>query len=161
MYATFLQANITIALISSFLVIFYFLYVVRVESAIVATQTKSATAELCNELKSISPKIAHSVSKLITLPPTDHRADQRSADNNRAIRAKSIKFIGIFLMIQAFIVVVLSRYLTTTILIDSLLTASITALTEFCFLKLVIQRYIVFDSHRLKFDMLDTFEKLF
>ena len=155
---------LSVAFIATFLCIFYFTYVSKVEGQIVSDQMSSITVQLLDEVTVSLPKSYYPTIKSLVgviKPPNMEAADKVASDSNNKIFQDVIKVIVPVITVAVIGTYMMSKkyeFSYTEILIQALLGTAAAGLTEFTFLKLFISKYMVTDVNFVKYKVLDALD---
>jgi len=156
---------LSVVLISSFIIIFFFTYASFVEKNIVKSRCKMIVEDLTGTVKNILPpeylkSIQANVSNI--KPPNLIEEDKYVNENNKLLMKKSVKILIVILCIGISIVFILHRiykFPLKQLILTNLVTLLFAALTEFSFLTFFAQNYITIDSNFIKYKILDVIVK--
>ena len=156
---------LSVVLISSFIIIFFFTYASFVEKNIVKNRCKTIVEDLTGTVKHIIPPeylkyIQDNISNI--KPPDLIEEDKDVNENNNLLMKKSIKILLVILCIGFSTVFILHRiykFPLKQLLITNLITLLFVALTEFSFLTFFAQNYITIDSNFIKYKIIDVIVK--
>lgn len=144
-----------VILIATFICIFFFTYVSKVEGEVVKSQMSNIVNNLTNGLQILPDK-----DKGINLILKNLKApDMSSADNdveqsNNELKKKAAKIFGTIVVVGVIIIYYLwskHRFDIKTMIIHSVIILVFVALTEFLFVTLVSKNYQIIDPNYVKY----------
>ena len=149
--------TLSVILVSTFISIFFFTYVSKVEEEIVKTQMDNIVVNLIKDLNLwVSPEFKNilrdSVNKMKS-PETSQEDDEVLKSNNKLL-IKSIKVFGIVFCIGIFLIWCMwykYRFNIKEIVLYNLIMICFVALTYFLFLISVPKNYNIIDVNHVKY----------
>lgn len=147
-----------VILIASFITIFFFTYVSKVEGQVVKNQISDIVADLTDGTKLIfTPTQLNVISTALEqylVMPDMSEADARAEENNRGIQQNAIKIFGIGISVGIVILLLLwykYKFSMFELLKYSLITLAMVALTEFLFVTIVSKNYVIVDPNYVRY----------
>jgi hypothetical protein len=141
-----------IGLIATFISLFFFLYVVKVEDEIITAQTVKASKRLLMELEVFSPNIARGFKSTIKkLDLSSAEADDSAIqENNKKLIQEAIITVVILMVIC--LVLATGFYVwkggdIPQILFSTFCAVAVVALVEYCFLEFFVRNYQIVDPN--------------
>lgn len=157
---------LTFALVATFIGIFFFTYVSKVEGKIVKSQIEKIVEDLVKSAKIVlSPEQKANVGEIVKTSlkaPDMSKEDDEVAKSNSELLKKAIKVFSILVGLSVFVVVMLwlrSRFDAVDVVKSSVFILALVALTEFLFVTYVSQNYIMVDSNYVKYVVLTALQK--
>lgn len=155
-----------VILIATFIVIFFFTYVSKVEGEIVKKQMYHIVDNLTGDIdlvvsKDNKAKIAVLMNAIIR-PPDMSAQDAAVEEQNKKLLKKSAILFGIINVIGIAVIIFLWKKYKIDIkhlLISGLLVILFVAITEFCFVTLITKNYNVVDPNYVKYLIFKNLQK--
>ena len=147
-----------VILIASFITIFFFTYVSKVEGQVVKNQIADIVGNLTDNTKLIfTPTQLNIISAVLeqylTMPDM-RETDDRAEQNNREIQQNAIKIFGIGIAIGVFILLLMwykYKFSMAELLKYSFITLFMIGITEYLFVTIVSKNYIIVDPNYVRY----------
>lgn len=164
-----LSVSVQVILVFSFLVIFYFAYVIKVEEEDFKSQIDLLVESFMDDIKKSdfisldkgNPYINEDDLKLLIYGmldtaqekvKADSKADNEAIDNNnKSLRKKAFNLLYIIIGVLIVILLFLRCLPLSDIIKEAITILLFVALTEFVFLSLISNRYISADPNKVKY----------
>lgn len=162
---TFLTAqkisDITMSVIfmTSFLTIFYFAYVVKIENDIVKEQIDFLTKNFVSEISifdNVTDKLKDGFDSL--KPPNLSKQNKEVADSNKKIYDNVIKYVAIVNVLGLASIYYLSKkynFNMFNMVKHNIIVLCFIALTEYSFLNFYVKKFISVDTNHIKYNILN------
>jgi hypothetical protein len=144
-----------IGLIATFISLFFFLYVVKVEDEIITEQVVSVTKRFFREFEYFSPDGAERLKEVIRDidVSTLGSADDKIEENNKKLLNQAI--IAVVILMVVSLALATACYLwkggnIPTILFSTFLALAVVAIVEFCFLEFIVRNYQTIDPNIIR-----------
>jgi hypothetical protein len=147
--------------IATFIVIFFFTYVSKVEEKIIVSHVEKMTSDMFEETDLfLQPEQKELISLIIKnnkpkIPDSILEDDKRVEENNKELLDKSIKIFSGIVIIGLIIIAILyykskEPINLRRVIRNSLIVLIFIAVLEFCFVRIISQNYILIDSNLFK-----------
>ena len=148
---------VSIGLMSLFLTVFYFYYVLIIEQSMVENNIDIMITSLINTVKPFFTKYTSKYIENNLKDPDLEKADAEVIESNNKIKNDAIKTMGIICVVSIIIGFLLCVYYKINflyVLRDNLLLLVLLAFTEYTFLHLVADKIITGDPNFIKYKLL-------
>ena len=149
------------SLIISFVTLFFFTYVRRVEQDIIEVQVDAIMKELGSELNTLSPDIVKIIKESVMKQP--EVVDQSIVENNKKLLNSTLQFLipiaGVCIFVSLGLIQMFNLSFKTT-LIYSISGLATIAIIEFMFLHLFARNFRTIDSNAIKKSIISELIKL-
>jgi hypothetical protein len=149
------------SLIISFITLFFFTYVKKVEQDIIETQVDAIMKELGSELKTLSPDLVQIIKDSVVKQP--EAIDQSIVENNKKLLNSTLQFLipvaGVCIFISLGLIQFFDLSFKTTLIysVSGLITI---AIVEFMFLQVFARNFRTIDSNSIKKSIISELIKL-
>ena len=149
------------SLIISFITLFFFTYVKKVEQDIIETQVDAIMKELGSELKTLSPDLIQIIKDSVVKQPES--IDQSIVENNKKLLNSTLQFLipvaGVCIFISLGLIQFFDLSFKTTLIysVSGLITI---AIVEFMFLQVFARNFRTIDSNAIKKSIISELIKL-
>lgn len=141
-------------IVVTFISIFFFTYVFKVERKIVSSQVNSLMDDLNREMDIVlDADKKNELKQFMAQLPVDTSNDARVEQDNQALRAKAFKMLAYIVGIGAVLViagVLIFKLEVKPLLLSAFITLASVALTEFIFLTCFAYNYKTLDDNKVK-----------
>jgi hypothetical protein len=149
------------SLIISFITLFFFTYVKKVEQDIIENQVDTIMNELGNELKTLSPDLVQIIKDSVSKQP--EAIDQSIVENNKKLLNNALQFLIPIAGVSIFVSLGLIRFFNLSFrytLIYSISGLAVIAIVEFMFLHVFARNFRTIDSNAIKKSIVEELIKL-
>lgn len=158
LFATSIIFNSVIIIV--FITLFFFTYISKIERNVVNNQVTSLIEDLNRELSIIiDDKEKATLREFIQNSPIDYSSDAKVADDNKKIRNKAYKTLGIIVGVGVALIIGLTLIFKldlSKLLVSGVVSLAAVAITEFIFATFFAQNFKTLDENKVKLELVRT-----
>ena len=147
-----------VILIATFIAIFFFTYVAKVEGEVIKNQITDIVDDLTESSTLVfTPDQLQAISVMIEQRlkmPDMSKEDQEARENNDRLKQKALKYFGIGISIGIIIILVMWKIYDLDmleIIKYSLITLILVGITEYLFVTIVSKNYVIIDPNYVRY----------